>query len=304
MNKSNYDAVVIGAGVAGLTAAEDAARRGLRVCLIEELMFGGLVVNVNELLPAMPGFPASGIDLATELMTRVSDLGVASVFATVTGLQMESSLCVVTSSGTYDAQSVIVASGARLRKLGIPGEAEFQDRGVSHCADCDAPLYQGQEVVVVGGGDAALQEALVLSEHCARVHLVHRGASFRARPELVEKLRERPNILPSLKTVVEELRGEDALSAIAVRGADGASAEIACSGFFAYVGLEPNTDFLPEQLLRAEDGRIRVNDQFETALGKVYAIGAVRAGYGGRLTDAMSDARAAVQAIARRLGHA
>lgn len=301
MNTS-HDIVVIGAGVAGLSAAAEAARLGLRVCLIEELMFGGLVVNVNHLLPALAGLPASGIDLATDLMTRASDLGVTSLFETVTGLQTGSSLAVVATGGTYGAQAVIVASGARLRKLGVPGEAEFQERGVSHCADCDAPLYRGQDVVVVGGGDAALQEALVLSDHCARVHLVHRRASFRAREDLVAKLRERPNILPRMETVVDELRGEEALSRVAIRAADGTSAEIPCTGFFAYVGLEANTSFLPEQLVRDADGRIRVDAQLESALRDVYAIGAVRAGYGGQLEEAMSDARTAVLAAAERSG--
>ncbi len=299
---TRHDIVVIGAGVAGLSAAVEAARLGLRVCLIEELMFGGLIVNVNHLLPAPAGLPDSGIDLATDLMTRASDLGVTTLFETVTGLQVGSSLAVVASGGAHGARAVIVASGARLRKLGVPGEAEFQERGVSHCADCDAPLYRGQDVVVVGGGDAALQEALVLSEHCARVHLIHRRASFRARKDLVAKMRERPNILPRMETVVDELRGEAALSGVAVRAADGSSAEIACSGLFAYIGLEPNTSFLPEQLLRDADGRIKVDAQLESALRDVYAIGAVRAGYAGHLEEAMSDARTAVLAAAGRLG--
>ena len=299
---TRHDIVVIGAGVAGLSAAVEAARLGLRVCLIEELMFGGLIVNVNHLLPAPAGLPDSGIDLATDLMTRASDLGVTSLFETVTGLQTGSGPAVVATGGTHGARAVIIASGARLRKLGVPGEAEFQERGVSHCADCDAPLYRGQDVVVVGGGDAALQEALVLSEHCARVHLIHRRASFRARKDLVAKMRERPNILPRMETVVDELRGETALSGVAVRAADGSSAEIACSGLFAYIGLEPNTSFLPEQLLRDADGRIKVDAQLESALRDVYAIGAVRAGYAGHLEEAMSDARTAVLAAAGRLG--
>jgi thioredoxin reductase (NADPH) len=299
---STHDVVVIGAGVAGLNAALESARHGLRVCFIEELLFGGLVVNVNHLLPAVAGLPASGIDLAAELMTRVSDLGVTSLFESVTTVQTGGGLSVVTAEGGHSAQAVIVASGARLRKLGVAGEAEFQDRGVSHCADCDAPLYQGQDVMVVGGGDSALQEALVLSDHCARVHLVHRGASFSARREFVEKLRERPNILLKMETVVEGLRGEEALSRVAIRGPDGASAEVSCTGFFAYVGLEPNTSFLSDQFARDVGGRVIVDAQLESAIPNVYAIGAVRAGYGGQLKDAMSDANAAALAVARRLG--
>lgn len=299
---STHDVVVIGAGVAGLSAALESARHGLRVCLMEELMFGGLIVNVNHLLPAVAGLPASGIDLAAELMTRVSDLGVTSLFESVTTVQTGGGLSVVTAEGEHSAQAVIVASGARLRKLGVPGETEFQDRGVSHCADCDAPLYQGQDVMVVGGGDSALQEALVLSDNCARVHLIHRGALFSARREFVEKLRERPNILLKMETVVEELRGKEALSRVAIREPNGTSAEISCTGFFAYVGLEPNTSFLPEQLARDVDGRVIVDSQFESTIPNVYAIGAVRAGYGGQLKDAMCDAHAAAQVLARRLG--
>lgn len=301
MNGS-YDLFIIGAGVAGLTAAEEAARLGLSVCVAEKLMFGGLVVNVNHLWPAVDGMPASGSDFAADLMTRVSDLGVTSLFEEVLSLQpVDGAVRIGTGEASYDAGAVIVASGASLRRLGVPGEAEFEHRGVSHCADCDAPLFQDQEVVVVGGGDSALQEALVLSQFCARVHLVHRGASFSARSEFVQKVQQSARIVTRMQCVVEALEGVEQLAGAQLRDLRTGQAELlACTGFFAYVGLEPNTGFLPPDV-ETHAGKVVVNDQYESSMKNVFAVGAARAGYGGQLPDAMADARIAVAAAAPRV---
>jgi len=171
---ADFDVVVIGAGITGLTAAKAAVQSGLRTANIEALMFGGLVVNINDLDGETTG---SGTDLASNLMMEISDLGVENLSETVSTLAREGDrLKVTTDAGTHQARAVIIASGAKLKRLGIPGEAEFEYKGVSQCADCDGPMYKDEEVVVVGGGDSALQEALVLAEYCKRVHLVHRGA--------------------------------------------------------------------------------------------------------------------------------
>ena len=300
----SYDVIVIGAGMAGLFAAGEAAQQGLGVCLIEELMFGGLVLNVNHMDPKPQDLPASGADCAAELMMKGSELGVTTVFGAAMSLRTEDGLAVLTEDGRHSAQAAVLATGARLRKLGVPGEAEFEHRGVSHCADCDATLFRGQDVVVVGGGDSALQEALVLARFCREVHLVHRRAAFSARKAFADQVSASGNIRTHMETTVEALHGGDALERVTLRGPEGKPLEIPCTGFFAYVGLEPNTGFVAPQLELDERGCVKVDAQLETSLDKVYAVGAVRAGYAGQISDARTDAKLAVSAIAKRLGAA
>ncbi len=296
---SAKDVIVIGAGVAGLTAAKLAAQQGYSVINFESVVFGGLVLNINEL----DGEPhGSGAEFASTLLMDITDLGVESLNETVTGLARKGNIIeVTTDQGSHQARAVVVASGARLKKLGVPGEAEFQDRGVAHCADCDGPMYQEQSVAVIGGGDAAMQEALVLAQYAKEVQLIHRGGAFSAKAHLVDAVKAKANIKIHWNTTVEQVLGTDAVTGLRVKS-NGADAEIACSGMFAYIGLEPNNECLPADVQRAADGCALTDAAMKTSLEGVLAIGAVRSGYGGRLTQAMTEAQTAVATLKQLLG--
>ena len=298
MPQQNFDLIVIGEGVSGLACAGHARRAGLRVATFESTLFGGLVLNVNEL----DGYPGaeSGTNLASELMQASSDAGVASIQEEVTAIRSAGSLFEIATGSVYSARQVVIASGARLKKLGVPGEREFEGRGVSSCADCDAPMYQNEDVVVVGGGDSALQEALVLANFCRSVRVVHRGEKLRAQKHLAEKAAANPKISFMWNTSVEAILGAKMVEQVRVKR-DGKTEEIASAGVFAYVGLEPNAACAPSDVGRDGRGHLVTNDAFETSMAGVWAIGAVRAGYSGLLRDAALEARRVADAVRDRL---
>ena len=300
-NETQHDLIVIGAGIAGLAASTYARRLGLSTAILESQLFGGLIVNVNELDGDSPG---SGADLASAMMMEATDLGAEYLAVVATQvLQDGESIVVKSDAGSHRARAVIVATGAVLKKLHVPGEAELEHKGVSHCANCDGPLFHGKDVLVVGGGDSALQSALVLSNFCRRVHLVHRGERFRAKPHLSHAVASASNIEVRWHTVVEAVVGSAEVEAVRVRSlANQRIEDVPCSGFFAFVGLQPASDFLPPSIRRDDRGRIVTGDNLQTSIGRVYAAGAVRSGCGGVIADAVADGEAAVRAGASLLG--
>lgn len=293
----HYDLIVIGTGVAGLAAARQAAQEGLATAMLETLFFGGLVTNINALDGEIEG---SGSDVAAGMMMEASKLGAKNITASASGIAREGDILVVSSdAGDHRARAVIIASGARLKRLGIPGEAEFEENGVSHCADCDGPFYKGQDVVVVGGGDSALQEALVLTEFARRIHLVHRGSRFTARPRFVDQVAGHANLVVHLDSQVDAILGEQSIRAVQVKMVgDGPAIEIACSGVFPYIGLAPAGEFAPAAIQRDAGGHLMTDAGLQTAMPGVFAAGAVRAGYGGMLTHAVAEGVAAAKSAA------
>ena len=304
MAQRTYDVLVIGEGISGLSAAHALAQAGLKTATLEAQLFGGLVLNVNELEPQPdPARTVSGAEIASEMMQANADLGVSSIQEAVTMIRNGSATKqVMTSAATYEARQVVVASGARLKKLDVPGEAEFEGRGVSQCADCDGPMYQNEDVVVVGGGDSALQEALVLAKYCRKVHLVHRGSRFRAQPHFIEQVQANPRIGTVWNATVSGIAGGKMVERVQIAHGDGRSEEIACAGVFAYIGLTPNGDFLPREIERNDAGYVVTRDTLETAMPGVWAIGALRLGYSGLLPDAVTEAKQAARTIIERLG--
>jgi thioredoxin reductase (NADPH) len=289
MPGDSYDVIVIGSGITGLTATKHLmqAGSGLAVANIEAEMFGGLVLNVSELDGKIQG---SGVDLASGLMMEAADLGAAMLSEPVSALtEGAGKWTVTTPEGHHHARAIIVASGASLRKLGIPGEDRFEHRGVSSCADCDGPMYQGKDAVVVGGGDSALQEAHVLSRFCRQVHLINRTIEFTAKPHLVKAIEACDNVTVRHLTEVNEILGNEAVEKVKIRQlADNAETEIACSGFFGFVGLKPSSDFVPSSVSRDADGFLITDASLKATQG-LFAAGAVRSGYGGMLEHAIEE---------------
>jgi len=300
---TTYDLIVVGEGFAGLACAAEASRLGLKVASFEAGFFGGLVVNVNELEAFDEAEGLSGMDYAGTLANANRKAGVKSSNAEVSAIRaQDGGFEVVTDSATHTARFVVIASGARLKKLGVAGEAEFEGRGVSHCADCDAPMFIDQEVVVAGAGDWALQDALLLARDCSAVHLVHEEAEPTACALYLQRARAQPRIHFHARQRIEAVLGNHGgMTGVRLRDAQGTERELAAMGLFALVGLEPNSAIAPEPVQRDASGHLVVDEDLETGVPGLWAIGQVRAGFAGWLNDAVADARHAAQRIQARM---
>jgi len=272
-----YDVVIIGAGPAGMTAAIYALRNNLKVALIEKNVPGGVVVNTS-VVENYPGFvKIDGPDLAYSMFEQVTALGVDYFGLTVTGILVQNDdFVTVTDGDTLKSKTLIIASGTKQRKLGVPGEDRFIAKGISWCAICDGALYKNKDVAVIGGGNSAFEETIYLSNLVNKVYLIHRREGFRAESSLVEKVRSLQNVEMILNSRVVEFVGDDSLEAITVNNKKtGRSKSIKVKGCFEYIGTLPSTDYIKNLGILAENGYVKVNKKYETSVKGLFACGDV-----------------------------
>jgi thioredoxin reductase (NADPH) len=298
--KNLCEIAVVGGGLAGLSAARHAARLGRLVTLFESsALWGGLVATVGEVdgVPVPGRF--SGQDLAMHLLEGARKAGVRIVQSGVAKMQLEARLTLTDQeNAVYHPEAIIVASGASLRRLGVPREDEFLGRGLSRCATCDGGFFRGQDVVVVGGGDGAVQEALVLAKTSRQVTMVCRSP-LRAKRDYVDRIAARENVRFLWDSEVNAILGDQTVAGVRLRNVkDGTSSDLECAGMFPFIGATPNSGFLPASLLSVS-GYVNTSADLATADARVFAVGAVRADYGGNLVQAMAEGVGAAEAAGR-----
>ena len=298
---NDYDVLVVGGGLAGLTAGMFGARYGLKTGLIEQMMGGAQIINIEK-IENFPGFPqgVAGAELAPAVQEQAMDAGAEFIMAEVTGVSRDGKYKVVaTDGGDYRAKAVILAAGSTLRRLGIPGEEEMYGRGVSQCATCDGPLYMGQVVGVVGGGDSAADEALTLTQFAGRVLLFHKTEKLDAQKVLQDRVHHERRIEVVYNSTVEAVLGEDTVSGVRVRNVvTNIENVVDLTGLFVYVGLEPNSRLLQGLVKLDNAGHIPVNVSMETEVPGLYAAGDIRQHSASQLVTSAGDgATAAIAAF-------
>jgi thioredoxin reductase (NADPH) len=301
---AEYDVAIVGGGVAGLTAGLTSARAGRTTHVLTGPALGGLLISI-ERIDGYPGFPdgVPGYDLGPIIQEQAVAAGAAFDASEATSLHVDGERwCLTTDQGDVFARAVVIATGTTLKTLGIPGEEQLRGKGVSHCASCDAPLLRGRIVGVVGGGDSALQEALTLAQHAARVIILHRGTAFSAQAAYVQRVLENPKIEVRFGTIVEEALGNGALTGARTRHVtDGKIENVDLAGLFVYVGLAPATAWLGDVLTLDASGRVVVDGELRASRPGLFAAGTVRAGSAGRAASAAGDGAAAALSVDRYL---
>lgn len=280
MNKV-YDVVIIGGGPAGLTAGIYTSRDRLNSLLIERGVIGGKITEA-VLVDNYPGFPQgiSGIELTKLMYEQAKKYGLESTFAEVTSLEIKGEQIIVkTTNGDLITRAIIVAGGSERGKLGIPGEKEFTGKGVSYCATCDGPFFKDKPVAVVGGGNAAIYEALHLTKFSSKITVIHRRNHLRATAVVQEKASAEAKIEFLLNTVVKAIEGKDSVQRLRLQNIKTSEQSfLEVSGVFMAIGLKPNTDYLKNTLPLDKRGHIITDEQMKTKIPGIFAAGDIRSG--------------------------
>lgn len=293
-----YDIIIVGGGPAGLTAALYALRAGKTALIIEKNAFGGQITWS----PKVENFPTiesiSGTELADRLMEQTMNQGAEMELDEVTAIELDGDVKRVKTEfgGEFEAKTVIIATGARPRMLGVEREAELVGSGVCFCAVCDGAFYKGRPVAVNGGGNSALQDAMLLSDTCSRVYLVHRRDSFRGEAKLVEALREKENVEFVLNSSITALHGETELTGITVTDKMGNERKIAVDGLFVAIGHAPDNGIFAELIDLDAGGYADSGEDCMTKTPGVFVAGDCRKKSVRQLTTAAADGSAAALA--------
>lgn len=300
-----YDAVVIGAGPAGLTAALYLVRSGVSTAIVEKSSAGGQVLSTSE-IENYPGFPKGikGWELADLFSAHIDEYPVERLRGDVIGLElgpepgMPHRILFDEGKEPVEARTLVIASGATHRHMGVPGEARLAGKGVSYCAVCDGNFYRDQEVAVVGGGNSALEEALYLTRIVSKVYLIHRRDGFRGCKHFEDKIRSMPDKIELVTShVVEELKGENELESVVVRNVhDNALRTIPLKGLFVYVGMQANGAFLPALLNLDGQGFVHTDAEMNTNIPGIFAAGDIRIKNCRQISSAVGDGATAATA--------
>ena len=297
MNHPVYDMIIVGGGPGGYTAALYAARAGMSVVVLEKLSAGGQMAQTHQ-IDNYPGF-VDGIDgftLADNMQAQANRFGAVTEYAEVWRLDLKAQPRVIeTSEGTFYGKTVVIATGAGPRELGLPNEQALTGRGVAYCAACDGMFYRGKTVAVVGGGNSAAADALLLSRVAKKVILVHRRDTLRATKIYHQSLMEKENVEFYWNSQVEELIHGDKLQAIRLRNTKtGEQTLVECEGLFVSIGRKPATELVKGKLPLDDSGYVIAGETTETGIPGVYAVGDVRTKPLRQVVTAVADGAMAV----------
>ena len=302
-----YDMIVIGGGPGGYTAALYAARAGLSVLVLEKLSAGGQMALTNQ-IDNYPGFQEGidGFTLGENMQLQAERFGAVTELAEVTALRLDGAVKEIeTTEGCFQSRTVVLATGANPRLLGLPGERELTGRGVNYCAACDGMFYKGKTVVVVGGGNTAAADALTLSRIAKKVIVVHRRDTLRATKVYHHSLLNAPNIAFCWNSAITELLQNGKLSGVRIQNLlTGEEAEISCDGLFVSIGRAPATKLVEGLLELDESGYIVAGESTETSIPGVYAVGDLRTKALRQIVTAVADGAMAAHSAESYLAQA